>query len=71
MKVYQRTCVDGYTFAVLLDEKYKNAFVAVWEHDSNFWDTDFSYEFIDVNPFDVAGKLDFDSVKKLGYTFIH
>jgi hypothetical protein len=70
MKVYQETNVNGYRFAILLDEETKEAYEAIWDQENESWNTDFSYSALEIDSFDIAGELDFEGVKKLGYKFV-
>jgi len=67
MKVFQTAEISGRKFAILLDETTKTAYEAVWTE--NGWETDFCYSVLGIDSFDVAGELDFDAVKEMGYTF--
>ena len=66
-RVFQTAEVGGYKFAILLDDEDKRAYEAV-----NFdgeWETDFCYPALGIDSLDVAGATDFETVKKMGYTF--
>jgi len=67
MKIYDKCEVGGYIFAILIDDKTKEAYEAVWYNDD--WETDFSYPSLGIESLDVAGALDFEGAKKLGYKF--
>ena len=67
-KVFQTAEISGRKFAILLDDEEKRAYEAVWTE--NGWETDFSYPSLGVDSFNVAGALDFDVVKEMGYTFV-
>ena len=67
MKKYQETVVRGMRFAIFLDEKNMTAHEAVWT--GCRWEHDPCYLSIGVDSFDVAGSLDFDAVRKMGYQF--
>lgn len=67
-KVFQTAEVGGHKFAILLDDETMTAYEAVWTE--NGWETDFSYSVLGIDSFDVAGALDFDEVRKMGYTFV-
>lgn len=74
-KVFQEATVNGRRFAILLDDETMEAFEAVWIEDNSFadggyWETDFSYAHIGVDPSDVAGELDFFKVRQMGYKFV-
>jgi len=68
MREYDTVEISGRKFAILLDDETMTAYEAVWTE--NGWETDFSYPAIGINSLDVAGALDFETVKKMGYTFI-
>lgn len=68
MRVYDTAEVGGHKFAILLDDETMTAYEAV-EIDGE-WETDFSYPAIGIESIDVAGALDFDAVKEMGYTFV-
>ncbi len=67
LRVFQTVEISGRKFAILLDDEDKRAYEAVWTEGG--WETDFSYHSLGVDSFDVAGSLDFDCVKEMGYTF--
>jgi len=67
MREYNTVEISGRKFAILLDDEAMTAYEAVWTE--NGWETDFSYPAIGINSLDVAGALDFETVKKMGYTF--
>lgn len=66
-KVFQTAEVGGHKFAILLDDETMTAREAIWTE--NGWETDFCYPALGIDSFDVAGELDFDAVKEMGYTF--
>jgi len=68
MRVYDTVEVSGRKFAILLDDESMTAYEAVWTE--NGWETDFSCPAVGVDSFDVAGALDFEGVREMGYTFI-
>jgi hypothetical protein len=68
LRVFQTAEVGGRKFAILLDDETMTAYEAVWTE--NGWETDFSYPALGIDSFDVAGALDFDAVKEMGYTFV-
>lgn len=67
-RVFQTVEISGRKFAILLDDETMTAYEAVWNEDG--WETDFSYPSLGVDSFDVAGALNFDAVKEMGYTFV-
>lgn len=67
MRVFQTAEISGRKFAILLDETTMTAYEAIWTE--NGWETDFSYPAIGIESIDVAQLLDFEEVKKMGYTF--
>lgn len=69
MKVFQTVEVKGKKFGILLDSEEKTAYEAVWDEQHERWETDFSYESLGVESDEVAGSLDFDEVRKMGYSF--
>lgn len=68
MRVFQAAEISGRKIAILLDETTRTAYEAVWTE--NGWETDFSYPALGIDSFDVAGALDFEAVKEMGYTFV-
>lgn len=44
------------------------AYEAIYSEEQ--WETDFSYDSLGLDSFDVAGTLDFEKVEKMGYTFV-
>lgn len=68
LRVFQTAEVGGYKFAILLDDETMTAYEAVWTEDG--WETDFSCPALGVDSFDVAGMLDYDTVREMGYTFV-
>ena len=66
-RVFQTAEISGRKIAILLDETTMTAYEAVWM--GNCWVTDFCYPAIGINAFDVAGALDFDKIREMGYTF--
>lgn len=61
--------VSGIKFAVVVvDDEQKTAAEAVWV--DGRWETGFSYPYIGVEAFEVAGALDFNRVRKMGYKII-
>ena len=67
MRVFQTAEVGGRKFAILLDDESMTAYEAVWTQ--NGWETDFCCPAIGIDSFDIAGVLNFDEVRKMGYTF--
>ena len=68
MRVFQTAEVGGRKFAILLDDESMTAYEAVWT-ENNGWETDFCCPAIGIDSFDIAGALDFDAVKEMGYIF--
>jgi len=68
MRVYDTVEVSGRRFAILLDDETMTAYEAVLTGDG--WETDFNCSAMHIDSFDVAGMLDYDAVRKMGYIFI-
>jgi len=68
MRVYDTVEISGRRFAILLDDDSMTAYEVVWSE--NGWETDFSCPALGIDSFDLAGMLDYDVVRKMGYTFI-
>ncbi len=68
IKVFQTAELEGRKFAILLDDEEKTAFEAVLTEDG--WETDFCCPAVGVNSFDLAGALDYEVVRKMGYSFV-
>lgn len=74
LKVFDKKIFIGknqkkYTIAILIDSENQTAIEAVWDNENEIWNTDFSYSVIGVDSLEVAGELNFDKVKKMGYKF--
>ena len=69
LRVFDQCKVRDFEFAILVDDEEKTAFEAVWSEETQDWETDFSYEVLGVDSFDVAGMMDFDEVQGQGYRF--
>ena len=69
MRIFDQCKVGGFKFAILVDDEEKTAFEAVWSNELQDWETDFSYEVLSVDSFDVAGELDFEGAERQGYRF--
>lgn len=67
MRVYETAEVSGRRFAILLDDETMTAYEAVLTPYG--WETDFCCSSIGIDSIDVAGAMNFDAVKKMGYTF--
>lgn len=67
MKIFDEATVEGRLFAILVDEKSRRAYEAVW--DGERWETDFSYFAFGIGSADVAELLDFAGVREAGYRF--
>ena len=61
--------VQGRKFAILIDRNEKRAYEAVYDEQNENWNTDFTYEALGIDSFEVAGQLDFEAAEKTGYKF--
>lgn len=68
LRIFDTCLVDGERYAILVDEASKLAYEAVWDAQTETWETDFNFP-DGVSSFDVAGELDFDGCREAGYTF--
>lgn len=69
MRIFDKCKVRDFEFAILVDDEEKTAFEAVWSEETQDWETDFSYEVLGIDSFDVAAELDFIGVQEQGYRF--
>lgn len=69
MRIFDQCKVRDFEFAILVDDEEKTAFEAVWSEETQDWETDFSYEVLGIDSFDVAAELDFIGVQEQGYRF--
>ncbi len=69
LRVFNQCELQGFKFAILVDDETKLAYEAVWSDELQDWETDFSYEVLSVDSFDVAGELDFEGAERQGYRF--
>lgn len=65
--IFQEAEIGNHKFAIILDTKTKRAFEAVWDENNEQWNTDFSYQALGVDSFEVAGLLDFKKVEDIGF----
>lgn len=70
MKIFDECEIRGNRLAILINEEEKIAMEAVWDQNSNRWETDFCYPILGIEADEVAGNLDFYRCKKQGYEFI-
>ncbi len=68
--VFETTEIKNNTIAILLDNENMEAYEAVYDEEQDDWETDFDYDSLGIDSFDVAGALDFQRVEKMGYTFV-
>lgn len=68
MKIYDECKTNSHKVAILVDEKEKTAYEAVWSEKG--WDTDISYSVLGIDSGEVAENLDFVGAREAGYKFI-
>ena len=69
LRVFDQCKVGGFKFAILVDDEEKTVFEAVWSEETQDQETDFSYEVLGIDSFDVAAELDFIGVQEQSYRF--
>lgn len=69
MKIFDKCKINEIVIAILIDEKEKAAYEAVW--DENAWNIDFSYFALGIDSSEVAENLDFEGAREAGYKFVN
>ena len=68
LKIMDTCTIGEKRFAILVNEENMEAYEAIWDGEN--WETDFSYDSLGIDSFEVAGAMDFEGVEKMGYTFV-
>ena len=68
MKIMDACIIKGKKIAIMVNEETMEAYEVVWNGES--WETDFSYDSLGIDSFEVAGAMDFQKIEKMGYSFV-